>query len=117
MTDELSAQLSPAQTDVRDELVADLEWLLANKSGRHLVMWMLEQAGLYSTPYAIEPGLTEVNIGRGDMGRRLLAKLEDVSPTAYPQLMLDRARDKFEREKVTILDDDDDDLHGDDRAP
>lgn len=69
-------------------------------------MWVLEQAGLYLALYAVEPGLTEVNIGRRDIGLRLLAKMEEVSPTAYPQLLLDRARDRYKKEAVIVLDED-----------
>ena len=113
MRDELSAQLSPAETQPTDELLLDLQAVLNSKAGRHVLMWLLDQAGIYQTPYAIEPGLTEVNIGRGDMGRRVLAKMNEVSPYTYPQLLLQRARDQFETEKVTILDEDDD-QYGDD---
>lgn len=109
MEADLPSQLSPAQTDATDELLLDLEAVLGTKGGRHVLMWVLEQSGLYASLYAAEPGLTELNVGRRDVGIRLLAKMEEVSPTAYPTLLLNRARDKFKpRNSVHVLDEDDD---------
>lgn len=105
--DALSPQLSPAQMDPNDDLLLDFEALIQTGSGRNVLMWLLEQAGLYGSLYAVEPGLTEVNIGRRDMGLRLLSKLEEVSPIAYPRMLLDYASDRMNAKKEPhVLDQD-----------
>lgn len=112
MTDDLSNKLSGVQIDPRDELMLDLEAMLNMKAGRHVLMWMLGKAGLYGELFAIEPGMTELNIGRRDLGLQLLHKIEAVDPTAYPRLMIERANDKYQQEQTIVLDqadhDDDD---------
>lgn len=85
--------------NTNDDLLLDLEALIATSSGRAVLMWLLEQAGLYASLYAVEPGLTELNIGRRDMGLRLLTKLEEVSPIAYPRMLLDYASDRMNAKK------------------
>lgn len=101
---ELSPQLSPAQDDPRDELVLDLEVLLSIRQGRSVLMWLLDRAGLYAGLYAEDANLTHLNIGRRDIGLQLLAKMEEVSPTAYPAMLMNAATDRYNREAVHVLD-------------
>lgn len=107
--DDLSNKLSQAQTDPTDELTLDLEALLNSKAGRHVLMWLLGRAGLYGSLFSIEPGLTELNLGRRDLGLQLLHQIEAIDPTAYPMLLMNRARDKFKEEDAIVLDADEDD--------
>lgn len=90
----LSNQLSEAQTGRQDELLIALEAVVANPNGRTVLMWLLTEAGLYSGLYSGESDLTHLNIGRRDLGLRLLAKLDEVSPIAYPRMLLDAASDR-----------------------
>ncbi len=102
MTD-LESQPSEAQSSARDQIELDLEAVLSNSHGRQVVMWFLEQCGIYSDAYTGDNNATNFNLGQRNIGLRLISKLEQLGPTTYPQLLLDVARDR-KRETLHVAD-------------
>jgi hypothetical protein len=105
MSDHFSNQLSQGTTGSQDaDLLLSLEVLIGTASGRTVLMWLLTEAGLYSALYGGESEVTHLNIGRRDLGLRLLSKLGDVSPMAYPRMLLDAAADRLKpTEEASIV--------------
>lgn len=93
------------QTGKRDQLLLDLEGLLGRPEGRRVVMWFLELCNVYGMQFTGEDNATNFTLGKRDVGIGVILKLNEVSPTAYPQLLLDAARDKGEQKaKVHVAD-------------
>lgn len=74
-----------------DDLVEHMRKAMQNTHHRVILWWLLEQCGIYtqnmsanSTMYILE--------GQRSIGLRLIQLLEDVSPMAYPELLLEKAR-------------------------
>lgn len=98
-------QLSPAQTDARDQVLLDLEGLLGKPEGRRVVMWFLGLCNIYGTQFTGDNDATNFTLGKRDVGIRVIDKLNAVSPTTYPQLLLSSARDQDgKRDKVHVVD-------------
>lgn len=99
------SQLSPAQKVKRDQLLLDLEGLLGRPEGRRVVMWFLGLCKVYGVQFTGEDNATNFTLGKRDVGISVILKLNEVSPTAYPQLLLESARDKGEQKaKVHVAD-------------
>lgn len=98
---DLSAQPSEAQSSERDRIEVDLEAVLRLPQGRSVVMWFLEQCGVYAAIYTGDDNATNFNLGKRDIGLRLISKLEQLGPTAYPQLLLEVLRDREKEPHVS----------------
>jgi hypothetical protein len=101
MADDLNSQPSSPQTS---RAMLDLEAVLTLPQGRRFVMSILERAGLYRSSYTGDEAATNHRLGEQNIALWLLAQMEQLSPTTYPQLLLDVARDK-DKETVHVLDD------------
>lgn len=98
-------QPSPAQTEKRDQITLDLEALLGRPEGRRVLMWFLEQANVYGQQFTGDNDATNFTLGKRDVGIRVIFKLNEVSPTAYPQLLISAARDReVTKDKVHVVD-------------
>ena len=98
-------QPSQAQTVKRDQVLLDLEGLLGKPEGRRVVMWFLGLCNIYGVQFTGENEATNFTLGKRDVGIGVILKLNEMSPTTYPQLLLDAARDKGEKkEKVHVVD-------------
>ena len=64
---------------------------------------ILERTGLYRTAYTGEEAATNFRLGEHNVGLWLINRLNEVSPAAYPQLLLDEARVE-KQETVRVLD-------------
>lgn len=82
---------SRAQRDA-ERLRAAFRWLLADRKGRGLAWWLLQEAGIYRTSFAGDAATTAFQEGRRDIGLKVLHRLHDAAPEAYAQ-MLNEQRD------------------------
>lgn len=102
---DLVPQPSAAQTVKRDQVLLDLEGLLGRPEGRRVVMWFLGLCNIYGVQFTGVNEATNFTLGKRDVGIGVILKLNELSPTTYPQLLLDAARDKGEKkEKVHVVD-------------
>lgn len=89
---DLDRKLSPAQIDVTAQSVSDLEAVLRLPQGRRTLLWILKRCGLHRTAYTGDLAATSLRLGEQNIGLWLVAQLETIGPTEYPQLLLDAAR-------------------------
>jgi hypothetical protein len=89
---ELREQLSEEQKIQREELDRSFRAVLATPSGKRVMFWMLEQCAIYRDADCGEnTHLTSTTLGEQRVGRKLIAKLDEIDPRAYPSLLLDMA--------------------------
>lgn len=89
---ELREQLSEEQQVQREELDAAFRDVLATSSGKRVLFWMLEQSAIYRDADCGEAThVTSSTLGEQRVGRKLIAKLDEIDPRAYPRLLLDMA--------------------------
>ena len=88
MRDDLSEQLSPAQTIEREELSRAFHEVFALSSGKRVLFWMLEQCAVYRDAYTGESNSTNYQLGLQAAGRLLMGKLDEINPEFYPSLLL-----------------------------
>lgn len=67
----------------------DLKRLLVQKSFRKFLWTMLSECGIYNMPYMGEVNDCMIRLGKQDIGRRLIQRLEQVDTGAYPNLLLE----------------------------
>jgi hypothetical protein len=89
---DLDRKLSPAQIDVTAQSISDLEAVLRIPQGRRTLLRILEQTGLFRSAYTGDLAATSLRLGEQNIGLWLIAQLETIGPTEYPQLLLDAAR-------------------------
>jgi hypothetical protein len=75
---------------LRDE--SDFKWLMADKRGRRIVHAMLAETGLYQTSFT---GNSETFFREGarNVGLKLLAKVEALTPDNYIKMLQERTND------------------------
>lgn len=92
MTGDLKEQLSSAQESERAELAKAFRDVFALASGKRVLFWMLEQCAIYQDAYSGDhTNETNYLLGRQTVGRKLIAKLDDIDPRLYPKLLFDIA--------------------------
>lgn len=69
----------------------DLKAVLSTIEGRRFIWSVLKSCKLYESPLNGNGGFQSANIGRGDVGRELLHRLNQADPTAYPKMMIEMA--------------------------
>jgi hypothetical protein len=88
-SNEAEAQRKRADTlkQLRDE--GDLKWLMSDKRGRRVIWRLLESTGLYQSSFT---GNSETFFreGRRDVGLKLLATVQDVTPDGFMLMMKER---------------------------
>lgn len=90
--DDLSEQLSVTQQFDRVELEKAFRDVLGLQSGKRVLFWLLEQCAIYRDPDHGElTHATSSTIGEQRVGRKLIAKLDEIDPRSYPKLLLDMA--------------------------
>jgi hypothetical protein len=61
-------------------------------SGKRVLFWVLSECSIYRSAYAGEmAAATNFELGRQDVGRRIIDKLDEIDPRFYPQLLMDIA--------------------------
>ncbi|RUX08057.1 MAG: hypothetical protein E5V51_00205 [Mesorhizobium sp.] len=92
MSDDLSEQLSPQEQSEREEMTKAFREVLATASGKRVLFWVLEQAAIYTDPFAGEnTNGTNYSLGQQSAGRKLISKFDEIDPRIYPRLLLDVA--------------------------
>ena len=76
----------------REELERSFRDVLATPSGKRVLFWLLEQCAIYrDADCGEDTHVTSAVLGEQRVGRRLIAKLDEIDPRAYPSLLLDMA--------------------------
>lgn len=113
MTDGIAEHRSTLQTIEQQEIERAFREVIATPHGKRLLYWMLEQCAIYRDAYTGEPASTNYMLGQQSSGRKLIAKLDEINPKFYPQLLIDiseiRLRDRAQAEAIDNPEDDDDD--------
>lgn len=65
--------------------LADIELgeIMSHKSGRVLIYDLLAYCGVFASPFSQDLALMSHAVGRGDVGRKILADVVRVSPQSY----------------------------------
>jgi hypothetical protein len=74
-------------------LCANTRELLKTRQGKDFIWYVLDRANLYSDVFTGD-NQTFYLEGRRSVGLAVLQLLEDIDPTAYPRLLLDRNKSK-----------------------
>jgi hypothetical protein len=86
---------------LRRQELAELRWVLSDRRGRRFLWKHLSTCGIYTTPYHPSGSTVYHNVGRGDVGRELLAQILEADQAAYllmqQEAMDDERRDPFQR--------------------
>ena len=80
MTDREEADLTEAMRDV-----------LSAASGKRVLFWILEQAAIYRDGFSGDNNATNYVLGQQSIGRKIIERMGDVDPRAYPTLLLEIA--------------------------
>ncbi len=116
MTD-LSRQLSEGDLLEEGDLGLALETVLATPHGRTVLRWVLGECKIYGAIFAGEGPTTDFNLGARNVGLKLIAKLDELGPTLYPQLLLEAAQRKPRQEPVDVVDQPEPGSEPEDEAP
>ena len=76
-----------------EDLRAAFSELLGSAAGRRVLMWVLDVSGIYGDAYQGNDAATNYVLGQKSMGLRVLDKINNVGPHAYPRMLLARADD------------------------
>jgi len=102
---DLEQQPSQAQTGLPPQIVSDFEAVISRPEGKRVILWVLEQCGVYRNPYTGTDAATNFRLGEVNVGQRLIAQLGRVSPSEYARLLLwDAQRPEEEKGKVYVAD-------------
>ena len=75
---------------LRESLLRDaLSTVLATVEGKRVLLWLLAECGIYGQLYTADPASTNFQLGKRDIGIRIVAKLDAMNRIAYPSLLLD----------------------------
>ncbi len=75
----------------QDRLDSIVSALLASETGRDFVYEVLNLCGIYDNQFTGNSS-TFFNEGRRSVGIDILRMMSDVDPTAYPRMLLERAK-------------------------
>lgn len=70
----------------------DVRSILETPYGKRFVWRLLAHCGLFESPFGIDERTTNLNIGRGDVGRFVLDQINDARPEALLEMMQDAKR-------------------------
>ena len=110
---ELAEQLSPQEAAERADLDQAFREVFKTAAGKRVLFWMLEQCAIYRDPDCGEftHGTSGI-VGEQRVGRKLIAKLDELDARNYPTLLLAVAEDKAMKraalERAAQQEDDDD---------
>ena len=79
-----------AEADLDDAFRA----ILSTDEGKRVLFWVLEQANIYGDAYKGDDAATNYTLGQQSIGRRVLGLMNEISPRAYPALLLAVADDE-----------------------
>jgi hypothetical protein len=86
---DLIEQLSPLQTVEQAEINKAFHDVFRTSAGKRVLFWMLEQCAIYQDAFCGEmTSATNYTLGTQAPGRRLIAKLDQLNPQMYPQLLM-----------------------------
>ncbi len=93
----------------REEQELDLstEFVLSEPRAREFLWWVLSQCNVYGAPHVVN-GETGIHIGRRIIGVTIINQLNQINPTAYPEMMIEahnRAEKRKREENVATPDD------------
>ena len=100
--DGLTAQPSASDKPIVGGIHDDMAALLRLPQGRRVLMWVLQQCGVYHSIFTGDDAATNFNLGRRDIGLRVLSMIESVDREAYPRLLLMAAQEQ--KEAVHVAD-------------
>ncbi len=87
------------ERDRRGQELSDLSAVLATPAGRRVLWRLLGECRVFETPTHTRGDMTHQNIGRGDVGRFLIAEINEASDDAW-LTMQQEARAVTKREHV-----------------
>jgi len=73
------------------DLNTALQEVLKSPSGKRVLFWVLEQAAIYRDAFAGDNNATNYVLGQQSIGRKIIERMGDVDPRAYPTLLLEVA--------------------------
>lgn len=93
--------MTPAERErIAHELhVSDVEFMLRNSQSRRFLWWILQGCGIYGISYDGKDASAFAE-GQRNVGLKIIADISAVSPTAYPELLLEQARAKLLEQAV-----------------
>lgn len=95
-----------------EKLNEAIKAVLATTDGQRLFYWLLSLCQIYSDPFTGDDAATNYQLGLQSVGRRLVAKLDQINPVLYPTLLLEQANirlmDLAAKDKAETLENDDD---------
>lgn len=77
----VSKSAEKEKNNVRRE-IDDLRFLLKHQQFKRFIWSVLSYTGVYESPFNLNAALTNLNIGRGEVGRFLMAKINDADARA-----------------------------------
>lgn len=90
-----------------DQAIKDV---LGTASGKRVIFWMLEEAGVYRDAFSGDDAATNYVLGQQSVGRKVIAALDQLDPRNYPRLLLDvadlKAMDRAANERADQQEDD-----------
>ena len=70
-----------------ERLRSAFQWLLADRRGRRLAWWLLQETGIYRTSFTGDAATTAFQEGRRDIGLKVLHRMHEAAPDAYAQML------------------------------
>lgn len=76
------------------QAVEDLKWQMAHPAGRRQAWRLLAEAGVFQNPFSRDPGVTEFNAGRMNVGQAFMAQIMEFCPDSFGRMLSEAASDK-----------------------
>jgi hypothetical protein len=73
---------------------ADIRWLMESKQGRRIAWRLLDRAGVFRLSFDTEPLVMAFREGARNEGLRVLARIHELCPDRYPQMMREMTDDR-----------------------
>lgn len=85
---DVTEALTATQKAEIDALNRAFREVFSTPAGKRVLFWMLEQTAIYADAFVGDNNATNYTLGLQSGGRKLIAKLDEIDPRFYPQLLL-----------------------------
>lgn len=91
---DLNEQLSSSESSERAELERSYREVFATTEGKRVLFDIIELCAIYNSAFTGDNDATNFTLGMQEAGRKVIARLEELDPRFYPQLLLWRGEAK-----------------------
>ncbi len=92
---DLKEHLTKRERIVKQRLDSAWREIAASKSGELVLMDIMSWCGVYRDPFSVDQGVMGNIVGGQNIGRRVISRLDTISPVVYPGMVLAQAKENM----------------------